>query len=163
MKTPANSFKKPKKTLLEPPPKKEDKDKVKRLVIGANIPGGQLDLHNQLELSFGTPLKFYDSSKMRFTIDSFQNITEYHWMLDSTSKKLTLTTAWKPGTPYHLILQKDFAEDTLGDKLLKIDTINFSTKKESDYGNLRMRFRNLDLSRHPVLLFFQGDKLYLIL
>ena len=157
----ANSFKKPKKTLLEPPPKKEDKDKVKRLVIGANIPGGLLDLHNQLELTFGTPLKFYDSSKMRLTIDSFQNINEYHWMLDSTHKKLTLTTAWKPGTPYHIILQKDFAEDTLGDKLLKADTINFSTKKESDYGNLRMRFRNLDLSRHPVLLFFQGDKLYL--
>ena len=46
-------------------------------------------------------------------------------MLDSTSKKLTLTHAWKADTPYHLILQKDFAEDTLGDKLLKIDTIKF--------------------------------------
>ena len=39
--------------------------------------------------------------------------------------------------PDTLILQKDFAEDTLGEKLLKIDTINFRTKKESDYGNLR--------------------------
>ena len=52
---------------------------------------------------------------------------------------------WKENTGYHLILQKDFAEDTLGEKLLKIDTIIFRTKKESDYGNLRLRFRNLDL------------------
>jgi Bacterial Ig-like domain/Polysaccharide lyase family 4, domain II len=157
-----SSFKKPKKTLLPPPaPKKDEKDKQKRLLIGANLPNGFLDLHNQLELSFATPLKFYDSSKIRFTVDSFQNAGSYHLSLDTMSKKLTLTYAWKPGTPYHLILQKDFAEDTLGDKLLKIDTINFNTRKESDYGNLRLRFKNLDLNRHPVLLFFQGDKLFL--
>ena len=51
---------------------------------------------------------------------------------------MTLTYAWKENTHYHLILQKDFAEDTLGEKLLKIDTITFKTKKESDYGNLRL-------------------------
>jgi hypothetical protein len=156
----SNMQKKPKKTLLPPAPKKE-KDKPKRLIVGANLPNGLLDLHNQLELGFPTPLKFYDSSKIRFTSDSFQNISLYHLSLDTTGKKLTLTYAWKPGTLYHLILQKDFAEDTLGDRLLKTDTIKFSTRKESDYGNLRLRFKNLDLSRHPILLFFQGDKLYL--
>ena len=157
-----SNMKKPKKSLLPPPaPKKEDKDKPKRLIVGANLPNGFLDLHNQLELGFPTPLKFYDSSKISFTTDSFQNISLYHLSLDTTGKKLTLTYAWKPGTQYHLILQKDFAEDTLGDRLLKTDTIKFSTRKESDYGNLRLRFKNLDLSRHPILLFFQGDKLYL--
>ena len=74
-------------------------------------------------------------------------------------KKLTLTYAWKENKGYRLILQKDFAEDTLEQKLLKTDTIIFRTKKESDYGNVRLRFRNLDLALHPVLLFFQSDKI----
>ncbi|HEY8734357.1 MAG TPA: hypothetical protein VIL90_07305, partial [Puia sp.] len=158
-----SGFKKPKHAPLLPPPapKKEDKTKAKRLTLGGNIPNGLLDLHNQLEIGFGVPLKYYDSSKIRFTNDSFENITQYRWSLDSASKKLTLYYTWKEGTRYHLILQKDFAEDTLGGKLFKTDTISFNTKKESDYGNLRLRFRNLVLSRHPVLLFFQGDKLLL--
>ncbi len=159
-----SGFKKPKK--VAPPPviskkEKEEKEKNKRLVISGNIPNGLLDLHNELEISFATPIKSYDSSKIRFTNDSFQNITAYYWVLDSTRKKLTLNYAWKEDTRFHLILQKDFAEDSLGDRLLKIDTINFKTKLESDYGNLRLRFRNLDMSRHPVLLFLQGEKIVL--
>jgi len=159
----SGGFKKPAKKLLLPPapPKKEDKDKPRRLIISGNIPNGLLDLHDSLVLNFGTPLKFFDSSKISFTVDSFQNTRGYHWMMDSTNKKLTLGYAWKPGTLYHIILQKDFGEDTLGGKLLKIDTINFHTKNESDYGNLRLRFRNLDLKRHPILLFFSGDKIIL--
>jgi hypothetical protein len=152
---------KPKKstTTVKPPSKKEDKEKIKRLVLSGNIPNGQLDLHNQLEISFAEPVKYLDTSKIRFTVDSFQTVTSYHIVVDSTMKKFTLNYAWKENTPYHIILQKDFAEDTLGEKLLKIDTISFRTKKESDYGNVRLRFRNLDLSLHPILLFIQGDKI----
>ncbi len=153
-------FKTPKKKLLATvPSKKENKEKVKRLIINGNIPGGQLDLHNQFEFSFTVPLKYYDSAKMRFTTDSFVNLTGYYYRMDSSMKKLTMFYPWKPGTNYRFILQKDFAEDTTGLKLLKTDTISFATKKESDYGNLRLRFRNIDLSRHPVLLFVQSDKI----
>ncbi|HEY2348811.1 MAG TPA: Ig-like domain-containing domain [Puia sp.] len=156
-----SGFSKPaKKNLLPPaPPKKEDKDKPKRLIISGNIPNGLLDLHDSLILTFGSPLKFYDTAKIRFTDDSFVNIPAYHWKMDSTNKKLTLYNGWKSGTGYRLIFQKDFGEDTLGGHLLKIDTIKFSTKKVSDYGNLRLRFKNLDLSRHPILLFFSSDKI----
>jgi hypothetical protein len=157
-----SDYKRPKKKVpVIPPTKKELKEKVKRLVLSGNISNNLLSLHNQLEISFATPVKYYDSSKIRFTTDSFENITNFYFTLDSLKKKLTLTYPWKENTGYRLILQKDFAEDTLGEKLLKIDTINFRTKKESDYGNLRLRFRNLNLARHPVLLFFQGDKLIL--
>jgi len=151
----------PKKTTTttKPPAKKEDKEKIKRLVLSGNIPNGQLDLHNQLEITFAEPVKYLDTSKIRFTVDSFQTVTQYHIVTDSTMKKFTLTYPWKENTPYHLILQKDFAEDTLGQKLLKIDTISFRTKKESDYGNVRLRFRNLDLALHPVLLFLQGENI----
>jgi Bacterial Ig-like domain/Polysaccharide lyase family 4, domain II len=148
-----------KKTPPKEEPKKAAKEKVKRLVITANIPNGQLDLHNQFEMNFEIPVRYVDSTKIRFTDDSFETITPFHFDMDSSMKKFMLTYTWKENTGYHLILQKDFAEDTLGQKLLKIDTINFRTKKESDYGNVRLRFRNLDLSQHPVLLFFQNDKI----
>jgi len=152
---------KPKKMLLPPAPKKEDKDKIKRLIISGNIPNGQLDLHSQLELGFPVPIKNFDSTRISFSQDSFRAITNFHYVLDSTHKKLTIVYAWKEDTRYNLILQKDFAEDTLGEKLLKIDTIVFKTKKESDYGNVRLRFRNLEMERHPVILFVQGDKIML--
>ncbi|HET9826084.1 MAG TPA: hypothetical protein VFP87_12170, partial [Chitinophagaceae bacterium] len=42
-------------------------------------------------------------------------------------------------------------------KLLKADTITFKTKRLSEYGSLTIRFRNLDLSANPVLLFVQND------
>jgi uncharacterized protein (DUF2141 family) len=151
----------PKKTLLPPAPKKEDKDKVKRLTLSSNLQSGQLDLHKQFELSFAVPIRDYDSTKMRFTNDSFQTITQFHYELDSLKKKLTVFYDWKENTLYRMILQKDFAEDTLGEKLLKIDTINIMTKRESDYGNLRLRFRNLDLELHPVLLFIQDNRILL--
>ena len=156
-----SDFKRPKRTIAPAAPKKVDKDKIKRLVISGNIPNGLLDLHDQLELSFGEPIRDFDSTGVRLTNDSFKDFDRIRFEFDSTSKKLTIIHPWKEDTRYHLILQKDFADDTLGEKLLKIDTINFKTKKESDYGLLRLRFKNLDLSRHPVLLFLQGDKIIL--
>jgi hypothetical protein len=47
---------------------------------------------------------------------------------------------------YNLLLQKDFATDTLGQQLLRADTISFRTMKSADYSKLTIRFRNLDLS-----------------
>ncbi|MDP4211790.1 MAG: Ig-like domain-containing domain [Bacteroidota bacterium] len=154
--------KRAKKPLLNPPPakpRKEDKEKLKRLSVSGNIPNGLLDLHDQFEFRFTVPIKYFDSSKVRLTVDSFTNISHYHFAEDSLHKKVTLFYQWTPDTKYHLILEKDFAEDTLGEKLLKTDTISFATKKETDYGTLLLRFRNLNLGLHPVLLFYQNDKL----
>jgi hypothetical protein len=156
-----SDFKRPKKTVAPVAPKKADKDKVKRLVISGNIPNGHLDLLDQLILTFAEPIRDFDSTMVRLTNDSFMDFKHIQFEFDSTSKKLTIIHSWKENTGYHLILQKDFADDTLGEKLLKIDTISFRTKKETDYGILRLRFKNLDLNRHPVLLFIQNDKIIL--
>jgi uncharacterized protein (DUF2141 family) len=43
--------------------------------------------------------------------------------------------------------------------LLKDDTVAFRTKKDIDYGEIRIRVFNLELSRKPVLLFYAGDVL----
>jgi Big-like domain-containing protein len=141
------------------PPKLSEKEKVKRLVINTNTGEGALDILGNLIFVFEHPLKYFDSTKVRFTDDKFVDIKSYHYEMDSTKKKLTLFTKWNLGQSYFWIAQKDFAEDSLGDKLLKIDTISIRTRSSSDYGSLRIRFINLPMDRHPVLQFMQQDVL----
>ena len=136
--------------------KKEDKEK--RLVVKTNISSSELDLLDSLKIQFQMRLKSFDSSKVHFQDGTFKEISSYQMIRDSAGKQLTIITQWLPDSPYHLILEKDFAEDSVGRKLLKSDTIRFRTKKESDYGTVTMRFRNLDLTKNPVLQFVQGTE-----
>jgi hypothetical protein len=78
--------------------------------------------------------------------------------LDSSRKNITLKTSWKPGAGYHLITDKEFAEDSTGRKLFRTDTIHFVAKKTSDYGTLSIRLRNADLRANPVLQFVQNNE-----
>src|SRR5690606_19171766 len=66
---------------------------------------------------------------------------------------------WKEEQDFRLILEKDIAKDSSGTELLKADTIRFKTKKNSDYGRLRIRLQNLDTAQHIVLVFYKGDKI----
>jgi hypothetical protein len=132
----------------------------KRLRISNNLTNGLLDLLGNFIINFEQPLKTLDTSLIHFSRDSaFIPILDYVIITDSTRKKITLQHNWKENTLYHLILEKDFAEDSLGRKILRNDTISFKTKKLSDYGSLRIRFKNLDLSTNPVLLFVQNDNI----
>jgi Bacterial Ig-like domain len=129
-----------------------------RLRLQTNLDNGQLDLLNNLTVTSDLPLRKLDTSLLHFSRDSsFTPITDYTILRDTSGKKLTFQYNWTENTLYHVIAEKDFAEDTLGKKLLKADTINFKTKKLSQYGSLTLRFKNLDLSANPVLLFVQND------
>src|SRR5204863_6667579 len=126
--------------------------------LQTNLDNGELDLLNNLIITADQPLRKLDTSLTHFSRDSsFTPITDYVMIRDTTGKKLTFQYNWKENTLYHVIAEKDFAEDTLGRKLLKADTINFKTKKLSAYGSLRILFRNLNLALNPVLLFVQND------
>ena len=136
------------------PAKKEEKDK--RLVVQANLPGNKLDLLENLEIQFQNRLKNFDSAKVHLKDGKFNDLA-FQLLKDTSNKKFTISTRWIPDSPYAIILEKNFAEDSLGLKLLKDDTIKFRTKKETDYGEIRLRFRNLDLSKNPVLQFIQSN------
>jgi len=139
-------------------PKPSANNSEKRLKIQTNIEGGQMDLLDSLRLSFEQPLKNLDTSLIHFSADSsFTPVTNYHIREDTTLKKLTLQYNWKENTQYNLIIEKDFAQDTLGRALLKTDTLKFKTKKITDYGTVKIRFKNFDPSVNPVLLFVQND------
>jgi hypothetical protein len=132
----------------------------KRLKFGTNVGGSKQDLMEKFTFTFETPLRSFDSSKIRFATDTlFTPVTSgYSWMEDSTRKKLAFTYPWQENTLYHFIMEKDFATDTLGQQLLKADTISFLTKGKADYGELTVRFRNLDLSTNPVLQFVLNNE-----
>jgi hypothetical protein len=130
----------------------------KRLRISTNADLGPLDLLSDFLISTEQPLKIYDSTKIHFSTDTtFTQITGSRFILDSTRKKIALHFPWKESTRYNVIVEKDFAEDSLGRKLLKSDTFSFKTRKISDYGELKLSFRDIDLAQNPVILFVQND------
>ncbi len=134
-----------------------------RLKYTTNLANAQQDLLGVFIMSFDHPLRSFDSTKIRMYTDStFTPAPPYRFQRDSTGKKLQLlhilpTAGWKENTVYHIIMEKDFAEDSLGRQLLKTDTLNFTTKKLADYGSLQLKLRNLDMKKNPVLLFITGE------
>ena len=130
----------------------------RRLKFSTNLSGNVQDLLGDFSINFERPIRNIDTSKMQLSTDSTFNIVPAAWEMDSLKKKLTLRTNWKENTLYNLILDKEFAEDSLGRKLLKTDTINFTTKKLADYGSVKVSFKNIDLSLNPVLQFSQGGQ-----
>lgn len=155
----AESAEEPKRPLIATPSAKEKISTEKRLTFQTNLENGQQDLLSDFDFQFPTPLRIFDSSKIQFTDIIYQPLQNYSFAADSLNKKFTLKFAWIPDSTYHLILNKDFAEDSTGRKLLKTDTITFKAKKETDYGSLRLRFPALDLSKNPVLQLVQSDKI----
>lgn len=119
-------------------------------------PAGTVDLQSDFVLSFPVPIRNYDSTKVSLSTDTTFTTAPFTSRLDSTGTELRLRSPWREGTRYNLILDRAFAEDTLGRRLLKTDTLNFTTKKLSDYGRLNIRIRNIDTARNPVLQFVQN-------
>ena len=130
----------------------------KRLRYQTSPDNQQQDLLSPFTMTFITGLKTFDSTKFIFTDTSYNRIQNSRITLDTSRKIITITQAWTPNTGYRVIIDKDFAEDSLGRKLLKTDTLEFITKKESDYGTIRIRVPTLDLATHPVLQLVQQDK-----
>lgn len=130
----------------------------KRLRYSTNLKGSQQDLLSAFVLSFDTPIRDLDTSKILFSTDSsFTPVADaFSWTPDSLRKQWTLQHEWKENTYYHLVFAQDFATDTLGQQLLKSDTLSFYSKKKTDYGRINLRFRNLDLESNPVLQFVQN-------
>jgi Bacterial Ig-like domain len=131
----------------------------KRLKFSTNLSAERQDLLDKFIMTFESKLKNFDTSKVHFSTDTtFIPISGYSWEMDSTKKIMKLDFPWQENVLYNLVLEKDFATDTLGYQLLKADTISLKAKEKKDYGKLTLRFRNLDLSQNPVLLFVQNNE-----
>ncbi|MGL1166956.1 hypothetical protein ACSTLJ_00375, partial [Vibrio parahaemolyticus] len=58
-----------------------------------------------------------------------------------------------------MIVKDSAITDTSNSHLTKTDTLKFVSRKESEYGSLKIRFLNIDMNKNPVLLLYQSDKL----
>lgn len=137
------------------------KTEDKRLRFGNNLDGARQDLLSKFILTTEHPMKKLDSAKVRFTDKDFKPIPGFTITIDSTGKQLIIDHKWTENTAYNLILEKDFATDTLDNKFMKTDTIGFSSKKESDYGSIDLRIVNIDSNQHPILLLMKDNKIFL--
>lgn len=130
----------------------------KKLKYTSSAGGPNQDLLTALELNFNKPLKKFDPSKIILTDTNYKAVGVLG-SLDSTRKKITLAAKWVPDRRYNLIVNSGAVSDSSDISIAKTDTIRFTTKKEADYGKLVIRFTGLDLARHPVLQFVQGDEI----
>lgn len=136
------------------------KNKADKLLKMSNsLENGQQDLLSPLLLQFNRPIKWLDSSKFHFTDTNKIALKNYQLLLDSSKTQLSIIYDWKEKQVLRLIVDKDAIADTGNIFLAKSDTLKFATKKEADYGSIRLRFNNLNLHKNPVLQFFQSDKL----
>jgi hypothetical protein len=144
-----------------PPPKRSSKEKDTRLQVQTNTSSGIFDVLDTFRLTFSAGLRIFDSTQIKFTDAEFRDVDskQYRYVRDSTNKVFALYYPWPTDTKFHLILPRTFGQDSLGRKLLKDDTISFATKKDIEYGEIRIRVLNIDLSQHPVLEFVSGDKI----
>jgi hypothetical protein len=137
----------------------EPKNAEKKIIISSNLDNNRQDLLGDLVLTFNRPLKKFDSAGFQLTDTNFVGVGKPQFQLDSTNTKLTLKYPWQQDKPLRLVIQNDAVTDTTGLILPKKDTLEFVTKREADYGSVRLRFANLDTAAHPVLLLLKEDRI----
>ena len=117
------------------------------------------DLLSPFEISFNNPLKKFEAAKLILRDTNYKPIPATVWAIDSTRTKISVAIKWQEAAEYRLIMDTTALSDSANNHLTKADTIRFAAKQQSDYGNVVLRFSNLDLSNHPVLQFVQGDEI----
>jgi hypothetical protein len=127
-------------------------DEDKRLKFGTSLENNEQGLLDSLVFNFNRPITKFDPSLVLLTDTSFKAIGNYSVIqTDTTAKRFALVYKWPENEHYTLIIQKAAFEDSAGITIMKNDTLNFKTKREGEYGSVRLHFVNIDLSKNPVL------------
>lgn len=129
----------------------------KRLRYTTSLANGFQDLLGSLTVSMNKPLKAFNNGFITLTDTNYNAINGVAITPDSAQKNLVVTNKWTPGAVYYLLINNKLGEDSTGTQLTKSDTVRFAAKREEDYGNLVLRFKNFDAAKHMVLQFVQSD------
>ncbi len=139
---------------------KDRKKQEKQLLrFQSNLESGKQGLLSNLELNFTRPIKSYDTAKIILADKNFAPVSNYTITADTNKTHFTIIHTWPPNTDFNLLISKDAFADSAGVTLAKNDTIKFSTKTGEDYGSLKITFKNLDITKNPVLQILQNDKI----
>ncbi|MBN9351822.1 MAG: Ig-like domain-containing protein [Chitinophagaceae bacterium] len=131
-------------------PKKSKPKAGEPLKFGSSLSGGIQDLLSPLFLSFNYPVEI-DTSKIELTDTLYKKLPGTTISLDSTKQLVTVQHAWAGGEKYNLIIDTVAARDSLGKGLSKNDTLRFTVKNESEYGTIKLTFKNLEKYSSPLL------------
>ena len=129
----------------------------KKLKYNTNLSAHIQDLLEPLEFSFNNPLQLFDTLKAVLTDTNYKPIPKFTTVIDSSHKKVTVQTTWQPESDYYFLLPKEAAKDSSGNFLSRSDSIRFKTKRIADYGSILLRFSNIDLAKHPLIQFTDGE------
>ncbi len=127
----------------------------KKLRISTRAVSEKQDLRVGLTLELSNTIKSFDSSKIVLTDTNYVPLPGVSYIKDSNF--ITLNKKWEEDADYRLIIYTNAVTDIADSSINKTDTLRFKTKKEGEYGNLVLRFKNLPLDKHPVLQFTQND------
>lgn len=120
---------------------------------------GSLDILKPLDIVVNRKVTTFDSTKISLTTSDFTRVPNYIITADTTGTTFSVRHNWPSNTAFNLIIDKNAFADSAGNTLPKTDTLRFTTKREDEYGGVRLRFNNLDTAQHPVLLLVQNDRI----
>lgn len=134
------------------------KEEDKRLRYTNNLENNEQDLLDSLEFTFNRPIAKFDSTLLQLTDTSYKPLATSYKIIhaDTVGLRFALLYPWKENEFFKLTIQKETFTDSAGVSLSKADTIAFKTKREGQYGSVRLRFVNIDLTRNPVLQIVQN-------
>jgi hypothetical protein len=144
---------KPKTNTNTPAPSKS----LDKRLRYSNAEAGLKDIFTPLQLQFVRKLSRLDSSRIVLTDTNYNRLSSYSVRLDTGATKIIVQHQWRLNTTYKLIIPQDAVADAEGITLTKADTLTFSTHRAEDYGSVRLRFTNVDLSKNPVLQIVQNE------
>ena len=147
-----------KKTSTSSSNKNAKKEGMTSLRYAKSLDGSEQDLLNDLLLSFDTPIHLNDSFPIQLCDTLNKPLDNVTLSLDSTQKIITIKHDWMESTKLRLIIPKKSVKDSLGNTLLKSDTLAFKTKSESAYGTALIRMNNYQSFKNPILLLTKDNK-----
>jgi hypothetical protein len=139
--------------------KKEQAAEEKRLRFTTNLENNEQDILGNFEIDFNRKITKFDSNQVALTDTNYNPVKGLVIKQDTSRQKFFLQFNWPEDQAYRLVIQKEAFTDSTGVSLPKNDTIKFTTKKESDYGSVRLHFNNIDLAKNPVLEMIQNDNI----
>jgi hypothetical protein len=125
-----------------------------------SLEGSEQDLLHELALNFETPVTLNDSFPIQLCDTLNKPLNDYSVSVDSANKqKIIINNEWTAKAKYHLLVPQHSIKDSLGNFLLKSDTVVFRAKSKEVYGSCIIRFNGYQGLNHPVLLLTQDDKI----
>jgi len=129
------------------------------LKYSSNLEGKEKDILSPLTLNFETPIRFNDSFAIRITDTNLVQQEAAVPAINAQNKQqVDIEFPWEADTDYKLLIPQKSIQDSLGNFLIKADTIRFKTKPESSYGTAILRINGFQQFEHPVLLLMQDQK-----